>query len=312
MTICIVGAGFIGKSYATYLAKTNKVYLISKKKSKLQLKNVINYKLKYTANSFYNFFKNKKIRKIFFFSGVPHPNFCIEYPDKIFKIETEVIVNILESLRKINYKGIFFLSSSCAVYGGAKDNVKLLKETDKINPNSLYAKLKFLSESIAIFYAKVFKINVTILRISSVYGFGLNRQVIYETFMKFIKNKKNIHVPGNGEESRDFLHIKDLIKCIEILSQSNNIYKKKKRLLYSIYNVGSGQITKINKVIQLIRLLVKSQARINYSEINNSFSLKPDISKLKKLNYLPSFDIKKGLIDTLLKLKKNYKLLEKL
>jgi nucleoside-diphosphate-sugar epimerase len=130
--------------------------------------------------------------------------------------------------------------------------------------------------------------------------------------MKFIKNKKNIHVPGNGEESRDFLHIKDLIKCIEILSQSNNIYKKKKRLLYSIYNVGSGQITKINKVIQLIRLLVKSQARINYSEINNSFSLKPDISKLKKLNYLPSFDIKKGLIDTLLKLKKNYKLLEKL
>jgi UDP-glucose 4-epimerase len=312
MTICIIGAGFIGKSYATYLAKKNKVYLISKKKTKLKINNVINYKLKYTVNSFYKFFKTKKIKKIFFFSGVPHPSFCIQYPDKIFKIETEVIINILESLKKINYKGSFFLSSSCAVYGRVEDNDKLLKETDKLNPNSLYAKLKFLSEGIAIFYSKEFKINLTILRISSVYGFGLNRQVIYETFMKFIKNKNKIHVPGNGEESRDFLHIKDLIQGLEILSRVNNTYKKNKKILYSIYNVGSGQTTQINKVIKLIRLLVKSQARINYSGINNSFSLKPDIGKLKKLDYIPSFDIRKGLVDTLLKLKKNYKLLEKL
>ena len=67
MTICIIGAGFIGKNYATYLAKKKKVYLISKKKTKLKLKNVIHYKLTYTENSFYNFFKSKKIKKIFFF-----------------------------------------------------------------------------------------------------------------------------------------------------------------------------------------------------------------------------------------------------
>jgi UDP-glucose 4-epimerase len=141
-----------------------------------------------------------------------------------------------------------------------------------------------------------------------VYGPGLNRQVIYETFKKFIKNKKNIYVPGDGHESRDFLHIKDLMQSIEIISAANNIKKKNKKLFYSIYNVGSGQIIKINKVIMLIKLLLKSSARINYSGIKNSynpFSLKPDISKLKRLNYIPYFDIKKGLNDTLLKLKKN-------
>lgn len=308
MTICIIGAGFIGKNYASFLAKKKKIYLISKKKIKPRLKNVKNYKLTYTENSFYNFFKNKKIEKIYFFSGVPHPKFCVQYPDKIFKIETKVIINILESLKKINYKGSFFLSSSCAVYGGERSKTKLHKETDKINPNSLYAKLKFLSESVAIFYSIKFKINLTILRISSVYGFGLNRQVIYETFMKFIRNKKNIYVPGNGYESRDFLHINDLIKCIEILSRSNNIYKKKQKLSYSIYNVGSGKITKINKIIKLIKFLIKSQAKINYLGIKNSYnpiSLKPDISKLKKLKYLPYFNIKEGLRDTLIKLKKN-------
>lgn len=308
MTICIIGAGFIGKNYASFLAKKKKIYLISKKKIKSRLKNVKNYKLTYTENSFYNFFKNKKIEKIYFFSGVPHPKFCVQYPDKILKIETKVIINILESLKKINYKGSFFLSSSCAVYGGERSKTKLHKETDKINPNSLYAKLKFLSESVAIFYSIKFKINLTILRISSVYGFGLNRQVIYETFMKFIRNKKNIYVPGNGNESRDFLHINDLIKCIEILSRSNNIYKKKQKLSYSIYNVGSGKITKINKIIKLIKFLIKSQAKINYSGIKNSYnpiSLKPDISKLKKLKYLPYFNIKEGLRDTLIKLKKN-------
>jgi nucleoside-diphosphate-sugar epimerase len=315
MTICIIGAGFIGKNYATFLAKKKKVYLISKTKTKLKLKNVINYKLTYTKNSFYNFFKNKKIKKIFFFSGVPHPKFCVQYPNKIFKIETKVIINILESLKKINYKGSFFLSSSCAVYSGARSKTKLFKETDELNLNSLYAKLKFLSERIAIFYSKKFKIKLIILRISSVYGFGLNRQVIFETFKKFIRNKKNIYVPGNGHESRDFLHINDLIKCLEILSRINNIYEKKQKLSYSIYNVGSGQITKIDKIIKLIKLLIKSQARINYSGIKNSYnpiSLKPDISKLKKLKYVPYFNIKEGLSDTLLKLKKNYKLLERL
>ena len=50
MTICIIGAGFIGKNYATYLAKKKKVYLISKKKTKLKLNNVINYKLTYKEN----------------------------------------------------------------------------------------------------------------------------------------------------------------------------------------------------------------------------------------------------------------------
>ena len=65
MSICIIGGGFIGINYAIRESKKSKVYLLSKKKK--SLKNILTFKLNYSKKSFFNFFKNKRIKKIFFF-----------------------------------------------------------------------------------------------------------------------------------------------------------------------------------------------------------------------------------------------------
>ena len=298
MSICIIGGGFIGINYAIRESKKSKVYLLSKKKK--SLKNILTFKLNYSKKSFFNFFKNKRIKKIFFFSGVPHPNFCEKHAKSIYNIETKVLINLFESLKKINFQGNFFLASTCSVYG---NSTKSLNEKHKPDPKTLYSITKFISEKIAIFYSKILEIKLTIIRISSVYGFGLKRQVIYDTFNKFSKSNNNIYVKGNGFESRDFIHIFDLVNGINIIS---NYEFRKARGLYSVYNLGSGEVINIRNLIKLIKSLIKSKAKVIFVKNNNSynyFSIRPDVSKLKKINFKPRFNISSGLKDMFLKLK---------
>ena len=157
--------------------------MLSKKKINVRLKNIVTIKANYTKSFFLNFLKNKNIKKIFFFSGVPHPNFCHSYERKIFKVETQVLINLFDSLIKKNFNGNFFLSSTCSVYG---NSLIPITEKKKINPQTLYSMIKALSEKIAIFFCKSSNFKLTIIRISSVYGYGLNRQVIYDLFSKFL------------------------------------------------------------------------------------------------------------------------------
>ena len=299
MSICIVGGGFIGSSHAVKLAKKNKVYLLSKKQINLKLKDVSILKSNYSKKFFLNFFKNQKIKKIFYCSGVPHPSFCEKYGKNIYNIETKVLKNLFESLKEINFQGNFFLLSTCSVYGY---NKKLANEKHKLNGKTLYSITKILSEKIAIFYSKISKIKLTIIRISSVYGFGLKRQVIYDTFNKFFKSNKNIYVTGSGHESRDFIYISDLIDGINVIS---NYESSKTKKTHSIYNLGSGKITSVKNIIKRIKFLTKSKAKINYIKKNishNYFSIHPDISKLKKINFKPRYSIESGLKNMYLKL----------
>jgi len=298
MSVCVIGAGFIGSNLAKKLSKKNIVYLLSKKRIDVKLKNVSTIKANYTKSFFLKFFKSKNIKKIFFFSGVPHPNFCQSYEKKIFKVETQVLINLFDSLIKTNFNGNFFLSSTCSVYGNRRIPVA---EKNKIDPQTLYSIIKTLSEKIAIFFSKLSNFKLTIIRISSVYGYGLKRQVIYDLFNKFSKKKKNIFITGSGYEKRDFINIFYLINGIYLISK----FETKKKNSFEIYNLGSGEIVNIKKISKLIKILIKSKSKINFTRkknMSNYFSIHPDISKIKTINFKPTYDIAKGLKEMFVKL----------
>lgn len=305
MSICIIGSGFIGSNLAKKLSKKNIVYLLSKRSIDIRLKNIVTIKTNYTKSFFLNFFKNKNIKQIFFFSGVPHPNFCHSYERKIFKVETQVLINLFHSLIKENFNGNFFLSSTCSVYG---NSLVPVKEEEEINPQTLYSIIKALSEKIAIFFCKSSNFKLTIIRISSVYGYGLKRQVIFDLFSKFLEKKKKFFIAGSGYEKRDFINIYDLINGIYMISK----FESKKKNSFEIYNLGSGEIVNIKKLSKIIKILTKSKSKISFTKIKNNynyFSIYPDISKIKKINFKPTYDIAEGLKEMFLKLtfEKKYK-----
>ncbi len=187
---------------------------------------------------------------------------------------------------KTNKPKILFIST-ISVYGNTK--LKKIKEENKLNPISNYSLNKVTAENICKNFYQNFKVDVLILRGSSLYGPGLKRQMIHDVCLKILK-KKNIFY-GTGKEIRDFIHINDfteLIKCI--------IIKGFKR--YSIVNAGSGDGIKIVDVINYIIKKLGRNIKPKFNKFGynvNPISLVPNIAKAKKFNWSPKVNFYKGI-----------------
>ena len=118
-------------------------------------------------------------------------------------------LNILECCRNHNIKKLVYASSS-SVYG---DNKKTpFEETDNTDkPISLYAASKKSNELMAHNYSHLFKLNTIGLRFFTVYGSWGRPDMAYYLFADAITKDKAIKVFNNGDLSRDFTHIEDIV-----------------------------------------------------------------------------------------------------
>jgi len=207
---------------------------------------------------------------------------------------------LLRTLKKLKFKGYFYLISSAAVYGLKG---KKCKETLNCKPISLYGKLKYSSEKIAFYYSKKFNLNIAILRVFSAFGEDLRRQVIFDIYKKF-KNETEVRLLGTGNESRDFIYINDI--CAIFYSIMNN---KKKLNKFNIFNIATGYSTKIKHLAYKIKKLLNINKKIIFSNKMRSFdvkSWKADVKKIKKLNINNNFKINTNLKRTINYWNNNY------
>ena len=112
---------------------------------------------------------------------------------------------------------------------------------------------------------------------------------------KFSKNKnKKIFIQGTGNETRAFTYIDDFVKGFE------TIFKKGKHL--NVYNIGNDKQTSIKTLVKIICNKFKVNGKIGYRRkfLGSPSKRCPDISKIKKLGFVPAIDIKQGL-DILIK-----------
>jgi len=109
-------------------------------------------------------------------------------------------------------------------------------------------------------------------------------------FVRWIDSKKQIKLYGDGTAERDFTFIDDAINGIRLSMKKH--YKKE------IFNIGTGKIISINKLIELIENKLGKKAKIKYlpaqkGDMNRTFA---DISKAKiKLGYSPKISIEDGI-----------------
>jgi UDP-glucose 4-epimerase len=180
----------------------------------------------------------------------------------------------------------FVLASSAAVYG---DQNTLLTEDSSLKPISPYGLHKKAAENICEEYSQYFGVKCSLVRLFSVYGVGLEKQLLWDAANKF----KNAHCNffGTGNEMRDWINIEDaanLLACAALKNQAN----------FEVFN-GSNQAVSTSEILTLLaKCLNFNLAPIFNNEIHtgNPKSLIGSNEKaIQVLGWKPTIDIKDGL-----------------
>lgn len=290
------GAGFIGSNLVEFLLKKNHEVIVLDNFSsgrKLNLKDFSKKKLKIVKVDISNFKKIKKyfnkIDFVFHLAGLADIVPSIEQPDKYFKSNVVGTFNVLQAsrLNKIK-KFIYAASASCY---GFPEKIPT-DENEKIKPMYPYALTKWQGEELVQHFNKVFSLPTISLRFFNIYGPKSRTNgtygAVFGVFLAQKIAKKPLTIVGNGNQTRDFLHVKDLIEAI-----LKAAYSKKSG---EIYNVAGGKEIKVNTIAKLI-----GGKKINIPKRPGE----PDrtlanISKIKKdLNWKPKISIEEGVSDLL-------------
>ena len=199
-------------------------------------------------------------------------------------------VNVLKSCVKTNVKNLIF-SSSAAVYGNSPDAP--ISENSQLNPLSSYGASKLVAEHNLQVFSKFFGLNCISLRLFNVYGNGQSSEAgVIRKFLKNISEGIPLEIFGDGTQTRDFVHISDVIEAFYCAIR--NIDTKRGE----IYNIGSGSAISIN---ELSSLLISSKGKdlqvihkpALEGEIKDS---KADISLAENdIGYSPQVSLSNGL-----------------
>lgn len=146
-------------------------------------------------------------------------------------------VNLLECCRHYNVGHLVYASSS-SVYG---ENSKIpFSEEDRVDyPVSLYAATKKANELMAHVYSHLYKIPTSGLRFFTVYGPWGRPDMAPILFASAIKENRPIKVFNNGQMSRDFTFIDDIVRGV-ILTLGNPPELLSKQPFYQLFNIGNG------------------------------------------------------------------------
>ena len=285
------GAGFIGSNLVDQLVKKkHKVIVLD------------NFSTGRRSNLSHQIKKNLKIIKIdisncknldkyfigvdyvFHLAGLADIVPSIEKPNKYFNSNVVGTLNVVQAAKKANIKK-FIYAASASCYG-IPDKFPI-KENAKINLMYPYAFTKWQAEELIMHWAKVYNFPAISFRFFNAYGPRSRTSGAYgAVFGVFLAQKlanKPLTIVGNGNQTRDFIHVYDLVNGIIKAALSKKIGK--------IYNIGGGEEIKINKIAKLIGGKIIHIPK-RPGEPNRSLA---DITKIKKdLNWQPKIKIEEG------------------
>jgi len=199
-------------------------------------------------------------------------------------------VNVLEAMRKNKVKRIVY-SSSAAIFGELI--TPTIDENHPQNADSPYGVSKLAAEKMILAYSGIYEITGVCLRYFNIYGvnqrFDLYGNVI-PIFAKRIYAGEPITIYGDGEQTRDFLNVKDVAKANYLGAVSN--------IGTDVYNMGSGSSITINKLAEIMKRISSMSNEIIYAPVRPADvrHCKADTKKVKNtLGFEASVSLQEGL-----------------
>jgi UDP-glucose 4-epimerase len=292
------GAGFIGSHVAQELAKRDYEVIIidnlttgrlSNMESILGVKNAV-----FVRGSIVDLPLLRKLFSgvdyVFHQAAVPSVPRSIKNPRASHIANTTGTLNVLLAARDKGVKKVIFASSS-SVYGDTPTLPKI--EDMPPNPQSPYAVTKLAGEYYCRVFQSIYGLNTICLRYFNVFGPRQDPGSPYAAVIPlFINNAlagKSPVIFGNGEQSRDFTFVRDVVEANILAAESPNT---------GVFNIGSGARVTINHLAQLvIRLAGNNTIKVVYQDARPGDILHSlaDITKAKAFGYRPEYSLEEGL-----------------
>ncbi len=233
----------------------------------------------------------KEVDYIFHLAAIPRTQYCVENPFLCHEANVSGTLNVLEAAVKNKIKKII-LSSSCGIYGPQE---KLpIDEKAPINMGTPYSVQKYMQELYVDLYNKLYQVPAIMLRYFNVYG--TKRQTekgsypnVLAAFSKQKKEKGKIYVTGDGKQSRDMIHVFDVVDA-NIIAMNSDLKD------CEVFNIGTGKAVSINDMAKYF------ECPIEYIESRpgEAKHLYADITKVEKLlGWKAKISFKKGIQDYL-------------
>ncbi len=201
-------------------------------------------------------------------------------------------VNLLEAAKQHSIKRFVF-ASSAAVYGNTE--VMPVSETTSLSPLTPYAADKLASEYYIDFYRRQYGFSPAVFRFFNIFGPRQDPSSPYSgvisIFMQRAINNQPITVFGDGEQSRDFVYVADLVQLL-----ADAVEKKNSQHLPM--NVGNGSQTDLNQLLDLIREFSGKMLDVTYGDPRAGdikHSLANNRSVCEKMNYQNEYSVATGL-----------------
>ncbi len=321
MKILVTGsAGFIGFSLCKKLLERgdfvigvdnhNNYYDPNLKEERLKellkVKNYQHFKIDISdGNSLKKIFDDNQPNKVINLAAQAGVRYSMKNPLAYINSNILGFTHILENCRKHKIEHLVYASTS-SVYG-ANTKMPFSEHNSANHPLSLYAASKKTNELMAHSYSHLYHLPTTGLRFFTVYGpWGRPDMALFK-FTKNMLEEKSIEVYNDGNHTRDFTYIDDIVDGI--VKTTDNIAKPNLQwnsnqpdpatsfAPWRIYNIGNNKPVELMRYIRALELALKKKAKIKFlplqpGDVPNTYA---DIKNLKiKFNYMPKTSVEEG------------------
>ncbi len=233
---------------------------------------------------------------VFHLAAIPSVPRSIEEPRASHEANIDGTFNVYLAARETGVKRVVYAASSSA-YGDTEVLPKV--ETMAPSPKSPYAVQKLLGEYYAASFATCFNLETVCLRFFNVYGPRQDPTSAYSgilsIFMKCIITGDAPLIHGDGEQSRDFTYVEDVVGLLIKASRAANVSGK-------VYNAGNGNRYTLNLVWDVLQKIagVKIAARYGPPRIGDVRDSQADTTAaIRDLKHKPLYSLEDGLGKTL-------------
>lgn len=198
------------------------------------------------------------------------------------------VLNVLEAIRQAKVDTKFILLSSAAVYGNPPQLP--IDEDAQLAPLSPYGWHKAISELMVREYASIYGVAAATVRLFSAYGPGLSRQVMWDICTK-AQAGGAVWLDGTGEESRDFVHLSDIVAGLHLVGE-------RAPMRGEAYNLASGVETRIAELARGLVEALRVDVDIRFSGAprpGDPRRWQANLARLALLGYRPGVDLQQGM-----------------
>lgn len=219
-------------------------------------------------------------------------------PIKTVKTSVMGAINMLGLAKRIKAK--ILQASTSEVYGDPEVHPQNEEYWGNVNPigeRSCYDEGKRCAETLFVNYHKQNDVRIKIMRIFNTYGPRMhpNDGRVVSNFIVQALKGKDITVYGNGNQTRSFCYVDDLLNGMIKLMNTNDS-------ITGPINIGNPGEFSIHELAEMVIRLTNSKSKIIYSELpsDDPMQRKPDITKAKEiLNWEPKIKLEDGLVKTI-------------